>query len=53
VQELLGVKKEYFVFGRYDHAAFVEKPSYEAMTKITVRINAVSSLKSTKTLIEA
>jgi len=53
VKKFPEVKKAYFVFGRYDIVAFVEAPSYEAMTEITAGVNAVDSLKSTETLIEA
>jgi len=53
VKKFPEVKKAYFVFGRFDLVAFVEAPSYEAISKITASINAVDVLKSTETLIEA
>lgn len=53
VKQFPEVTKAYFVFGRYDIVAFVEAPTYEAITKITASINAIDVLKSTETLIEA
>jgi len=53
VKKFPEVKSAYFVFGRYDIVAFAEAPTYEAITKITAKINAIKVLKSTETLLEA
>jgi len=53
VKKFPEVRTAYSVFGRYDIVAYVEAPTYEAITKITDSINAINVLKSTETLIEA
>ena len=53
VKKLPEVKKSFFVFGRCDIVAFVEAPTYEAISTLTTNINAIKELKSTKTLVEA
>lgn len=53
VKKFPEVKRAYFVFGRYDIVAFAEAPTYEALSSLSSKINAIKELKSTETLIEA
>jgi uncharacterized protein with GYD domain len=48
-----GVRRTFLVFGQYDIVAFIEAPTYEALSKITVKIQALTYIKSTETLLEA
>ena len=52
VKKIPGVKSAYFVFGRYDIVAFVEAPSYDAVSVSSNKLHAVAGTKSTETLIE-
>lgn len=47
------VKSAFLVFGRYDVVAFVEAPTYEALSTLTTKVNAIPETKSTESLIEA
>lgn len=53
VKRIEGVQKAYLVFGRYDLVAFLEVADYETLREVTGRINAIESLRSTETLVEA
>lgn len=53
VKKIPEVKSTYLVFGRYDIVAFVEAPTFEALSTLTVRVNATPGVKSTESLIEA
>jgi len=53
VKKFPEVRKAFFVYGHFDIVAFVEAPTYEALSKITANINALDVLSSTETLIEA
>lgn len=46
------IKRAYFVFGRYDIVAFAEALTYEALSTLTTKANAVEGVKSTESLIE-
>jgi len=46
------VKSAYFVFGRYDIVAFIDAPSYEALSALSSKLHAIAGTKSTETLIE-
>ena len=52
VKKIPEVKSAYFVFGRYDIVAFVETPSYDAVSKLSNKLHAIVGTKSTETLIE-
>ena len=52
VKKIPEVKSAYFVFGRYDIVAFVEAPSYDALSTLTSKLHAIAGTKSTETLIE-
>jgi len=46
------IKSAHLVFGRYDIVAFAEAPTYEALSILTSKVNAIPENKSTETLIE-
>ena len=46
------IKSAHLVFGRYDIVAFAEAPTYEALSTLTIEVNAIPETKSTETLIE-
>ena len=52
VKKLPEVKRTHFVLGRYDIVAFTEAPTFEALSSLSSKINAIKELKSTETLIE-
>ena len=52
VKKLPEVKSACFVLGRYDIVAFAEAPTFEALSSLSSKINAIKELKSTETLIE-
>jgi len=52
VKKIPEAKSPYFVFGRYDIVAFVEAPSYDALSKLSNKLHAIAGTKSTETLIE-
>lgn len=47
------VKSASTVFGRYDIVAFAEAPTYEELSTLSTKLNAIPAIKSTETLIEA
>ena len=53
VKENPGLRKAFFVYGNFDIIAFVEAPTYEALSRITANLNAIEELESTETLLEA
>jgi len=53
VKKFPEVKSAHFVLGRYDIVAFAEAPTYEAISSLASKINAIRELKSTETLTEA
>jgi anthranilate phosphoribosyltransferase len=53
VNRLPEVKSAYLVFGRYDVVAFAEAPTYEALSAVTTKVNAIPETKSTESLTEA
>jgi DNA-binding Lrp family transcriptional regulator len=52
VKKLPEVKSAHLVLGRYDIVAFAEAPTFEAVSSLSSKINAIKELKSTETLIE-
>jgi len=52
VKKFVEVKSAYLVFGRYDIVAFAEAPTFEAISTLTSRVNAIPEVKSTETLLE-
>lgn len=52
VKKFPGIKSAYFVFGRYDIVAFAEASTYEALSALTTKVNAIPGIKSTESLIE-
>jgi len=53
IKKFVEVKSAYLVFGRYDIVAFAEAPTFEAISTLTSRVNAIPEIKSTETLLEA
>jgi len=52
VKKFVEIKSAYLVFGRYDIVAFAEAPTFEAVSTLTSRVNAIPEIKSTETLLE-
>jgi len=52
VKKFPEVKSAYFVFGRYDIVAFAEASTFEALSSLISKINAISGIKSTESLME-
>lgn len=52
IKKFSEVKSAYFVFGRYDIVAFAEATTYEALSSLVAKINAISGVKSTESLLE-
>ena len=52
VKEFPEIKRAYLVFGRYDVVAFAEAPTYETLSNLTTKLNALPETKSTESLIE-
>jgi DNA-binding Lrp family transcriptional regulator len=52
VKKLPEIKSAHLVLGRYDIVAFAEAPTFEAVSSLSSKINAIKELKSTETLIE-
>ncbi len=53
VKALKGVRKAYFVYGRFDMVVFVEAEDYKELRKLTGFINEISGVRSSETLAEA
>lgn len=53
VKKFPEIKSAYLVFGRYDVVTFAEAPTFEALSTLTAKVNAIPETKSTESLIEA
>lgn len=53
VRDIIGVRKAYPTYGRFDMAVFVEVEDYRELRKVTTKINSVEGIRSTETLPEA
>jgi uncharacterized protein with GYD domain len=53
VQNLTGVRKSFFSYGRFDLVAFLEVNDYKALRAVTDQINSFEGVRSTETLAEA
>lgn len=53
VREIVGVRKAYPTYGRFDIAVFVEVQDYRELRKVTTKINGIEGIRSTETLPEA
>lgn len=53
INEIAGVRKAYFTYGRFDLAVFVEAEDYKKLREITTNINSIEGIRSTETLPEA
>jgi DNA-binding Lrp family transcriptional regulator len=52
VKKFRQVKSASIVLGRYDVVAFAEAPTYEDLSTLSNKVNAIPETKSTETLIE-
>ena len=50
---IVGVRKLYPTYGRFDIAVFVEVEDYRELRKVTTKINGIKGIRSTETLPEA
>ena len=53
VRDIIGVRKVYPTYGRFDIAVFVEVEDYRELRKVTTKINSIEGIRSTETLPEA
>ena len=53
LKKLPEVKSAHLVLGRYDVVAFAEAPTYEDLSTLSTKVNAIPETKSTETLTEA
>jgi uncharacterized protein with GYD domain len=53
VRDIVGVRKAYPTYGRFDIAVFVEVQDYRELRKVTTKINGIEGIRSTETLPEA
>lgn len=53
VRGIVGVRKLYPTYGRFDIAIFVEVEDYRELRKVTTTINGIEGIRSTETLPEA
>jgi uncharacterized protein with GYD domain len=53
VRAIVGVRKAYFTYGRFDMAVFVEVEDYKKLRVVTTKINDIEGIRSTETLPEA
>ncbi|MEM1530893.1 MAG: Lrp/AsnC ligand binding domain-containing protein [Candidatus Bathyarchaeia archaeon] len=53
VRKVRGVRKAYFVYGRFDIVVFLEAEDYGELRKATTEINGINGVRSTETLVEA
>ena len=51
-RKIKGVRKAFLAYGRYDIVAFGEGPGYPEIRKISERINEITGVRSTETLVE-
>jgi uncharacterized protein with GYD domain len=53
VRKMLGVRKAYFTYGRFDMAIFAEVDDYKKLRELTTLINSLEGIRSSETLPEA
>ena len=53
VRKIVGVKKCFFSYGKFDIVTFVEVEDYKKLREITSLINNIENVRSTETLAEA
>jgi DNA-binding Lrp family transcriptional regulator len=53
VRDIIGVRKAYPTYGRFDLVIFVEVEDYRELRKVTTKINSIEGIRSTETLPEA
>jgi DNA-binding Lrp family transcriptional regulator len=53
IKNILGVRKAYFTYGRFDIAVFVDVEDYKELRAITSQVNEIAGVRSTETLAEA
>ncbi|MFP3950550.1 MAG: Lrp/AsnC ligand binding domain-containing protein [Candidatus Bathyarchaeia archaeon] len=53
IRKIPGIRRAFQVYGQFDIVAFVEAPTYEAISRATANIHAIEGINNTETLIEA
>ena len=53
VRKMIGVRKAYFSYGRFDIVIFAEVEDYKKLREITTQINGLEGIRSSETLPEA
>lgn len=53
VRKIIGVRKAYFSYGRFDIVMFAEVEDYRRLREITTQINGLEGVRSSETLPEA
>ncbi len=53
VRKIIGVRKAYFSYGRFDIVMFAEVDDYRRLREITTQINGLEGVRSSETLPEA
>jgi len=53
VRKMIGVRKAYFTYGRFDMAIFAEVDDYKKLRELTTLINSLEGIRSSETLPEA
>jgi hypothetical protein len=53
VRKIIGVRKAYFSYGRFDIVMFAEVEDYRKLREITTQINGLEGVRSSETLPEA
>jgi len=53
VRKMIGARKAYFSYGRFDIVVFAEVEDYRKLRELTSHINSLEGIRSTETLPEA
>jgi uncharacterized protein with GYD domain len=53
IRKIIGVRKAYFSYGRFDIVMFAEVEDYRRLREITTQINGLEGVRSSETLPEA
>lgn len=53
VKKIGGVRKAFVAYGRYDLVAFASADDYSGISELTAKVNSITGVRSTETLVEA
>ena len=53
VRRMIGIRKAYLAYGRFDIVIFAEVEDYRKLRELTTQINEIEGIRSTETLPEA